>query len=88
MSRRARLSCTCVLSSVLFAACVSGTSGTGDGTGGNWLEIKDASGTVAFKGDIITGPKATDYAVGPLAAGTYQFVCTVHPAMTGTLTVK
>ena len=32
----------------------------------------------------------TTYAVRPLAAGTYTFICSVHPipAMTGTLTVK
>jgi plastocyanin len=52
------------------------------------VEIKDASGAVAFKGDIITGVAETNYAVPALAAGTYTFVCTVHPNMTGTLTVQ
>jgi len=36
----------------------------------------------------VTGPTTKDYAVGPLAAGTYTFVCTVHPNMTGTLTAS
>ena len=33
-------------------------------------------------------PRRDHYAVPPLAAGTYTFVCTVHPNMTGTLTVQ
>ena len=40
-----------------------------------------------FKGEIVTGPVVVDYAVPALAAGTYPFVCTVHPNMIGTLTV-
>ena len=51
------------------------------------IAIKDASGQQVFKGDPITGPTATDYNVPALAAGTYQFMCTIHPNMTGTLTV-
>jgi plastocyanin len=51
------------------------------------VAIKDASGMEMFKGDIVTGPIETDYKVPALAAGTYQFVCTVHPNMIGTLTV-
>ncbi len=51
------------------------------------VAIKDASGTEVFKGDIITGPAQADYQVPALAAGTYTFVCSVHPNMTGTLTV-
>jgi cytochrome c oxidase subunit II len=52
------------------------------------VEIKDASGGVAYKGDLITGPAEISYQIPPLAAGTYTFVCTVHPNMTGTLTVQ
>jgi plastocyanin len=52
------------------------------------LEIRDAGGTVLFRGDIVVGPIVTVYAVPALPAGTYPFICTVHPAMTGTLTVK
>jgi plastocyanin len=51
------------------------------------IEIKDAAGMTMFKGEIITGPAEVDYQVPALAAGTYQFICTVHPAMVGTLTV-
>lgn len=52
------------------------------------VEIKDAGGAVAFKGNIITGPSEASYNIPALAAGTYTFVCTVHPNMTGTLTVQ
>jgi plastocyanin len=51
------------------------------------VEIKDASGMSLFKGEIVTGPVVVDYQVPALAAGTYQFICTVHPNMVGTLTV-
>ena len=51
------------------------------------VEIKDANGQSIFKGEIFNGVAVKDYAVPALAAGTYQFVCTVHPNMVGTLTV-
>ena len=51
------------------------------------VEIKDANNQTVFKGDLITGPAAVDYAVPALAAGAYTFNCTVHPNMTGTLKV-
>jgi plastocyanin len=51
------------------------------------VEIKDASGQSVFKGEIFNGVAVKDYAVPALAAGTYQFICTVHPNMVGTLKV-
>ena len=51
------------------------------------IAIKDASGASVFKGDIITSTTIT-YAVPALAAGTYPFVCEVHPDMTGTITAQ
>ena len=51
------------------------------------VEIKDANGQSVFKGEIFNGVAVKDYAVPALAAGTYQFVCTVHPNMVGTLKV-
>jgi mono/diheme cytochrome c family protein/plastocyanin len=50
------------------------------------VEIKDASGADAFKGEIITGPAEANYVVPSLKAGDYTFNCSVHPNMTGTLT--
>jgi mono/diheme cytochrome c family protein/plastocyanin len=52
------------------------------------VEIKDASGGVAFKGDVFPGVATRDYQVPALASGSYPFTCTVHPTMTGTLTVQ
>jgi cytochrome c oxidase subunit II len=46
------------------------------------------TGEVVFQGDIFNGPERRPYAVPPLPAGAYAFVCTVHPTMTGTLTAE
>jgi plastocyanin len=51
------------------------------------VEIVDANGASVFKGEIVTGPTTTSYQVPALAAGSYTFLCDVHPTMTGTLTV-
>jgi len=47
-----------------------------------------ATGEEVFKGDIFPGPEKRVYDVPALAAGSYTFACTVHPNMTGTLTVQ
>ena len=52
------------------------------------VTIKDPSGAEVFKGEIFSGVDVRIYPIPPLAAGTYTFFCTVHPSMTGTLTVK
>ena len=52
------------------------------------VEIQDASGAIKFQGDTITGVAETQYPVDALPAGDYKFLCTVHPNMTGTLTVQ
>jgi len=51
------------------------------------IAISDASGAKVFNGDIVTNQKV-DYAVPALVAGTYSFICEVHPEMKGTLTVE
>jgi plastocyanin len=46
------------------------------------------TGPEVFRGEVFTGPAKMTYDVPPLPAGTYGFVCSVHPNMTGTLTVE
>ena len=46
------------------------------------------TGTAVWTGDIFNGVETRTYDVPALPAGTYGFVCTVHPNMTGTLTAK
>ena len=51
------------------------------------IQIKDASGAAVFSGATFPGVATQTYDVPALAAGSYPFMCTVHPNMTGTLTV-
>jgi cytochrome c oxidase subunit II len=51
------------------------------------VSIHDAAGQEVFHGDIFPGVDVRTYPIPALKAGTYTFSCTVHPAMTGTLTV-
>jgi len=53
------------------------------------VEILDANNTSVFKGAIFPGVATQNYQVSALKAGTYSFICDVHPnIMTGTLTVE
>lgn len=45
-------------------------------------------GAEIWKGEIFPGPATRTYSVPALDAGTYAFICTVHPNMVGTLTAK
>ena len=51
------------------------------------VDILDANNQKVVDAEIVTGPATATYNVPALAAGTYTFVCSVHPNMTGTLTV-
>jgi plastocyanin len=53
------------------------------------VSIYRDSGEQLFAGEVFTGPRVTEYAIPPLTAGRYQFVCDVHPQqMTGTLVAR
>ena len=49
------------------------------------VEIKDASGTSVFVGEIFNGVAARTYQVPAIGSGSFEFICTVHPNMRGTL---
>jgi plastocyanin len=51
------------------------------------IVISDAAGTKVFEGEVITNQKVT-YQVPALAAGTYPFICAVHPDMKGNVTAE
>ncbi len=50
--------------------------------------IKDSAGVEVFKGEIFNGTAIKTYDIPALKAGDYPFSCSVHPNMTGTLTIK
>jgi plastocyanin len=51
------------------------------------MAITDATGKTVFKGDVVSNTQVT-YNVPALAAGTYSFICEVHPNMKGTITAN
>ena len=52
------------------------------------LHLGDANGAELFKGQVFNGVETRTYDVPALDAGSYAFVCTVHPTMIGTLTAQ
>ena len=51
------------------------------------IQISDAGGAKVFTGEIVSSTKVT-YKVPALAAGSYTFICEVHPDMKGTLVAE
>jgi plastocyanin len=52
------------------------------------IHLGGATGAELFKGTIFNGIETRTYDVPALDAGSYAFVCSVHPTMIGTLTVQ
>lgn len=52
------------------------------------IALKDSGGAEVWKGDIFNGPETRAYDVPALPAGSYTFVCSVHPTMSGTATLQ
>jgi cytochrome c oxidase subunit II len=49
------------------------------------VDILGPDGETIFDGQLIDGPATIDYLVDPLEPGEYEFICSVHPNMRGTL---
>jgi hypothetical protein len=52
------------------------------------IEIKDETGLSVFQGEQFPGVETMVYDVPPLGAGSYSFICSVHPTMTGSATIQ
>lgn len=50
------------------------------------LLVSGPQGQIA-QSAVITGPSKAEVRFGPLAPGTYQLTCTVHPSMSATLVI-
>ena len=51
------------------------------------IVISDTAGTKVFEGEIVSSQQVT-YTIPALAAGSYPFICAIHPDMKGTLTAE
>jgi mono/diheme cytochrome c family protein/plastocyanin len=60
------------------------------GVGGHDVDIRTEDGTTVVDNPTVMDPAVVTYPIEALEAGTYTFICSVHPipAMTGTLTVE
>ncbi len=52
------------------------------------VDILGGDGAKLFDGEAFPGPEVRVYDVTGLTAGSYEFVCSVHPNMTGTIAVQ
>jgi plastocyanin len=51
------------------------------------IAVSDGSGASVFKGEIVSSAKVTN-SIPALAAGSYTFICELHPDMKGTITAS
>jgi plastocyanin len=51
-------------------------------------QFKDTAGTVVYLTDTFPGVETREFQIPALTAGSYPFVCTLHPNMVGTLTAQ
>jgi mono/diheme cytochrome c family protein/plastocyanin len=60
------------------------------GVGGHDVDIRTGDAQTIVDNQVLTDPGEITYIIPPLEAGTYTFICSIHPIpqMTGTLTVK
>jgi hypothetical protein len=52
------------------------------------VAIQAPGGGDLFTGELFSGPAVRVYSVPALAAGSYKFICSVHPEMVGELTAR
>ncbi len=52
------------------------------------VELTDGAGASVYKGEVFPGVETRVYDVPALPGGTYTFLCTVHPSMTGSATLQ
>jgi plastocyanin len=52
------------------------------------VEFKDGAGASVYQGEVFPGVETRVYDVPALPAGTYTYLCTVHPNMTGSATLQ
>ena len=67
---------------------ITGESGTGKELVAGAIHEGSAAGPELFVGDVFPGVEVRTYDVPAIEPGEYAFVCTVHPTMIGTLSVK
>jgi plastocyanin len=60
------------------------------GVGGHDVDIRTPDAQTLVDNAVLTDAGEVTYVIPPLDAGTYTFICSIHPIanMTGTLTVR
>jgi plastocyanin len=52
------------------------------------VDILGSDGSKLYDGEAFPGPEVRVYDVTGIEAGSYQFICSIHPSMTGTIAVE